>query len=90
MLRSYTTTMRTTVTLDPDVAALVKKTMRERGVTFKQAVNDAVRAGIAPQASEVDFPTYSLGEPRVDLTKALRLAGDLEDAELAAKLARGA
>jgi len=27
--------MRTTVTLDPDVEAKLKETMRERGVTFK-------------------------------------------------------
>ncbi len=33
-------------------------------------------------------PVYDMGEPLVDLTKALRLAGDLEDQELAAKLLR--
>lgn len=30
--------MRTTVTLDPDVDALIKRDMRERGLTFKQAL----------------------------------------------------
>jgi len=80
--------MRTTVTLDPDVAALVRKTMRERRVTFKQALDDAVRAGMATQAPFVDLPTYDMGRSRVDLTKALRLAGELEDAELAARIAR--
>ena len=34
--------MRTTITLEPDVEALLKRTMRERGLTFKEAVNDAV------------------------------------------------
>lgn len=31
-----------------------------------------------------------MGEPFVDVTKALRLAGELEDQELASRLARGA
>ena len=38
--------MRTTVTLDPDVEAKLKATMRERGVSFKAALNDAVRVGL--------------------------------------------
>jgi hypothetical protein len=43
--------MRTTVTLDPDVEAKLKATMRERGVSFKAALNDAVRAGLDAPAS---------------------------------------
>lgn len=84
--------MRTTITLDPDVEALVKRAMRERGLTFKQAVNDAIRAamGARTDASPPGFPTHDMGEALVDVTKALRLAGELEDLELAARLARGA
>ena len=37
--------MRTTVTLDPDVEALVKAAMAEQHLTFKDAVNQAIRAG---------------------------------------------
>lgn len=85
--------MRTTVTLDPDVEALVKRAMRERGLTFKQAVNDAIRAGMGRRPGAADgaahFATHDLGEPIVDVTKALRLAGELEDQELSARLARG-
>lgn len=83
--------MRTTVTLDPDVEALIKRSMRERGLTFKQALNEAVRAGAAsqPRRSRTRLPSYDLGEPLVDITKALRLAGELEDQERAARLARG-
>jgi len=79
------------VTLDPDVEALVKRAMRERGLTFKQAVNEAIRAGsgVATEAADVTFPTYDMGEAAVDITKALRLAGELEDQELTARLARG-
>lgn len=82
--------MRTTVTLDPDVAVLVRRAMKERGLSFKQAVNDAIREGMNRERRQaVDFPTYDMGEPLVDLTKALRLAGELEDEELVRKLSQG-
>ena len=87
----YDARVRTTVTLDPDVAALVRRAMQERGLTFKQALNDAVRAGVASAAdrSPAEFPTYDMGPPLVDVTKALRLAGELEDQERASRLAQG-
>jgi hypothetical protein len=56
--------VRTTVTLDPDVEKLIRDTMRERGVSFKQALNDAIRAGAAPKrnaARRFTQKTYSLG-----------------------------
>ncbi|MGA2470738.1 MAG: antitoxin [Solirubrobacteraceae bacterium] len=83
--------MRTTVTLDPDVELLIKRAMQRRGVSFKQAVNDSIRAGIAPRRSgeRPTFPTYDMGSPLVDVTKALQIAGELEDQELARELATG-
>ena len=83
--------MRTTVTLDPDTEALVRRLMGERGVSFKQALNDAIRAG-APErltASPLAFRTWDMGTPAVPLDKALRFAGELEDAEIIRKLAIG-
>jgi hypothetical protein len=38
--------MRTTVTLDADVQALLKRAMREQDRSFKATLNDAVRAGL--------------------------------------------
>jgi hypothetical protein len=75
--------MRTTVTLDPDTHALVQKLMRQRGLTFKQALNDAIRAGATrPPRSGVRYTIpRNLGRARFDVTKALQLAGELEDAE---------
>lgn len=82
--------MRTTVTLDPDVEAIIQKTMREQGLSFKQALNDAVRRGVAPRKSRAfRTPTFDMGEPLVPLTKALALAADLEDDEILRKLAAG-
>ena len=82
--------MRTTVTLDPDTDAYVRRLMRERGLTFKQAVNEAIRAGSRPRSKAApELPTFAMGPPRVDLTKALQLAGSLEDEALLRKLAEG-
>lgn len=38
--------MRTTLTIDPDVAAALKRLRKQRDVRFKQAVNDALREGL--------------------------------------------
>lgn len=83
--------MRTTITLDPDVESLLKRAMRERGLSFKQAVNEAIRSGLLADRAQSDreLPAFDMGEPIVDVTKALRLAGELEDQELAARLTRG-
>jgi hypothetical protein len=80
--------MRTTLTLDADVHALVRKLMRERGIGFKEAVNLAIRQGLAPagRSDGSPTPTFDMGEPAVPIEKALRLAGELEDEELVRKL----
>jgi hypothetical protein len=84
--------MRTTVTLDPDVEALVKQAMRERGLTFNQAVNDAIRAGMkgGSGGGTPELPVFDMGESLIDVTEALRLADELEDAEPSDGLAGGA
>jgi hypothetical protein len=83
--------MRTTVTLDPDTRLLIERAMRDRGLSFKDAVNDAIRAGLGHSSGEPRSYTLArdLGPARVDLTKALRLAGELEDDALARRLAEG-
>lgn len=82
--------MRTTVTLDPDTAALVSRRMRERGESFKQAINEAIRAG-ARDSDRAAFRTRTadLGVPAVTLDRALQLAADLEDDELVRKARLG-
>ena len=81
--------MRTTVTLDPDTAQIVRHTMRERGVSFKQAINDAIRAGTTGAAKPFRTRTYDMGQPRVNLDRALQLVGELEDEELIRRLRTG-
>lgn len=83
--------MRTTVTLDPDVEKLLRKETRERGLPFKQVLNDAIRAGLrqrTPRATAFRPLTFDMGEPRTDLTKALSLAASLEDEELIGRYRR--
>lgn len=82
--------MRTTVTLDEDVAARLQHLTRERRISFKEAINETLRAGLAGgrAAREYRVPTYSLGvRPGIDLDRALQLDAALEDEEILRKLA---
>lgn len=85
--------MRTTVTLEPDVEQLLQRAMREQGVPFKRALNDALRRGLRAGAAAAPAPfvqrVFDGGVPLVDLTKAGQLAAELEDQALVAKLAQG-
>ena len=84
--------MRTTVTLDPDADALVRQLMRERGLTFKQAVNEAIRSGLARGSGigrePFRTPTFAMGWTEgLSLDRALAIAGELEDEDLARRIA---
>ena len=83
--------MRTTVTLDADTERLVRQRMKERGVSFKQALNDAIREGMgaARVTSRFRTPTARLGVPAVNLDRALQLAAELEDEEMLRKTRGG-
>jgi hypothetical protein len=88
--RIYDAAMRTTIDLDPDVDARLRALARERRVPLRTVINEALRAGIQPAAGDVPpytLPSRRLGvRPGIDLDKALRLAGELEDAEIVRKL----
>jgi hypothetical protein len=80
--------VRTTVTLDPDVEELVRKVMSERDISFKKALNEALRRALSDAHSEAPYRIVprKMGEPLVPLDKALRLAGEMEDAAILEKL----
>lgn len=82
--------MRTTITLEADVATRLKEFSRRTGKSFKQAVNDAVREGLSSpktiRAEPFVQPAYSMGKVKVDLTKALSLAAEIDDQEAIARL----
>ena len=83
--------VRTTVTLDPDLAEKLRSLARQRGVSFKEALNTALRRGLTGGAPSSKRP-YRLASrplglrPGIDIDHALRLAGELEDAETIRKL----
>ena len=61
--------MRTTLTLDEDVAARLKRLLRQRDTNLKAVINDALRRGLdqmeAPSKPKQPFrmKTYDMGEP---------------------------
>ncbi len=83
--------MRTTVTLDDDTLAVVRRLMRDRGVSFKVALNSAIREGAQRRPAPPAFVTTvaHLGAPTVNLVRALQIAADLEDEELIRRQRRG-
>jgi hypothetical protein len=84
--------VRTTMTLDDDVAEALRTLAHERRQPFKQVVNETLRQALTPDqaAPAKPYTTVSaMGVPRVDLTKALQFASELEDQEIIRKLAQG-
>lgn len=85
--------MRTTVTLDDDTEQIIRRRMRERGMSFKDAINDAIRrgarSGVGQKQRRFRTAPASLGTSRVNLDRALQLAADLEDDELVRKMRAG-
>lgn len=79
--------MRTTLTLDPDVASRLSQSVETSKLPLKQVVNRALRAGLdvleaetrAP-SSRFETPTTSLGRP---------LVGDLANVHEALSIAEG-
>jgi hypothetical protein len=76
--------MRTTLTLDPDVAQRVKQAMAARKLTLKRVINDALRAGLSsvekpPPAKKFVVEPWSFGfNPGIDLNKLGQFLDDLE------------
>jgi hypothetical protein len=83
--------VRTTITLEPDVETLIRTAMKERGISFKEALNSAVRAGLTQARHRrrgFVQRSFSLGpEQNFRWDKALETAEAIEDEELERKLA---
>ena len=84
--------MRTTLTIDDDVAAILKKETRRKGMTFKEVINAALRRGLAVEqtpftarATVVTRPHDFGFKPGVDLDKLNQLADELEAESFASK-----
>ncbi len=86
--------MRTTLTLDDDLAALLRQQAATLGVSFKEMVNRALRAGLSREMAPRGVPTpttipHSFGfRPGVDPDKLNQLADELEAEAAVESLAR--
>jgi hypothetical protein len=86
--------MRTTLTIEDTLVSELKKRALETGKPFKQVVNETLLTGLQQKTVRKSqlhrLKPVSLGAPLagVDLDKALRLADEMEDASLCAKLAQ--
>lgn len=84
--------MRTTLTLDPDVARLLKERMHRERTSFKEVVNDALRRGLAPSPHPPDRPPFRVEPHRTTLRTGIdarglnRLVDELEDEAVIEKL----
>ena len=85
--------MRTTLTLDDEIATALKEAAYRSGTPFKTVVNATLRVGLTaidapPKSKRYRVKPASLGGvvPGIDLDKALRLAESLEDEGVARKL----
>jgi hypothetical protein len=76
--------MRTTLTLDADVAVQLETLRRQQGLTLKDAVNDALRRGLRAMA-ERQTPRPSIETSSVDLGPARIPLDDIAEALAAAE-----
>ncbi len=77
--------MRTTLTLDDDVARLLERAVRERGVRMRDVVNEVLRAGLTGAKERRKREAYRM-KP-ADLGRCL--IGDVADVASALAAAEG-
>lgn len=78
--------MRTTLTLDPDVAAMARRMQRTCGGSFDSVINDALRRGLRGMAAPTG-PVDAYSTPTIDLGRCL--VGSLDDVVEALAVAEG-
>ncbi len=85
--------MRTTLTIEPDVAQRIRRRMKQKGLSLKRVINDALRTGLAMD-DEMPPVKFSV-EPHpcrfkagIDPDKLNQLADELEAEESAKSLSR--
>jgi len=87
--------MRTTLTLDDDLAAILAREAKLKGLSYKEMLNSALRRGLAGEGVSMPRPkvvtrTHSFGfKPGVDLDKLNQLVDELEAESFVAKQERG-
>ena len=76
--------MRTTLTLDDDVAAQLERLRRQRDLKFRDLVNDALRRGLREMSGEprrravLRTRTFDMGKPLINIDNVADALGHLE------------
>lgn len=84
--------MRTTLTLDADVARMLEEEAHRARKPFKQVVNEAIRRGLSPSVRPRPAARYQVRAHRTTLRPGIdaegfnRLADELEDEAVLAKV----
>jgi len=84
--------VRTTLTLDRDVAEAIGKEMRRTGRGLKSTINDAIRRGLQmagkpPKPARFEVRPHAFGaRPGIDLDRINQLADELEAEDTGRKL----
>lgn len=84
--------MRTTITLDADVANRITELMHERHASFKLIVNELLRRGLNDSTDAEPYVPQRFASgvrPDIDLDKALQLVAMLDDEEFVRKTETG-
>jgi hypothetical protein len=81
--------MRITASVDPAIVEQLNALAHRDNMTLSAVINRLILVGLShdkgpPRPFKVE--PKSMGPPRVDLTHALRLAGELEDEEILRKM----
>jgi hypothetical protein len=86
--------MRTTLTLDPDVARLVEEEVHRGRKTLKSVINEALRRGLSGGTATRKLPRYrvlphdAVLRPGFDRAALNSLADELEDVAMLQRLSR--
>ncbi len=86
--------MRTTLTLDDDIAERVRQEIHRTGEAMKAIVNQALRLGLGMAGKPISPPRFEVHphafgiRPGFDLDRMNQLVDELDAAEVARKLRR--
>jgi len=90
----YDAIMRTTITLEPDVALRLKRQMAQKNISLKRAVNDALRVGLE-SGGRATVPKFRVKPhrsggflPGIDPDRLNQLADELQVDEFLKKASR--
>ncbi len=84
--------MRTTLTLEPDVARLIEEATARERKPIKQIVNEALRRGLSPRGTTRPpgrfrvQPHRTRLQPGIDLESPNKLVDELEDDAVIARM----